>query len=186
MHVCMIPGQEDNPVVTQQRDVARVGRARQIAVPADARALSTLSRVDYEDAFLVETGLARERTGEQWARAMLEGAPAATRRALRWVWTAVGVRLGPAGSERHVLGLEIERSSPDFILLRADSRLGVRAEVLLMRRQGAVLCCSFVRPENPVARVVWAGVKPVHRRAVPDLLGAAARRAARLERMHES
>jgi hypothetical protein len=40
--------------------------------PLAARALSTLCHVDYEDAFLVETGPAQDRTGEQWARAILE------------------------------------------------------------------------------------------------------------------
>ncbi len=41
---------------------------RQVTLPPAARALSTLSHVDYEDAFLVETGPAQDRTGEQWAR----------------------------------------------------------------------------------------------------------------------
>jgi hypothetical protein len=186
MHACMIFGQEDIPVVTQQKDVARVGRARQIAVPADARALSTLSRVDYEDAFLVETGLARERTGEQWARAMLEDAPAATRRALRWTWLALGLRLGSTRDERRVFGWELRRSSPDFALLAARSLVGLQAEVLLKRGRDSVLCASFLRVGNPVARAVWSGIAQAHRRAVPDLLTRAARRAAEQERMDES
>ena len=32
------------------------GRVRQVAVPPAARTLSTLAHIDYEDAFLVETG----------------------------------------------------------------------------------------------------------------------------------
>jgi hypothetical protein len=55
------------------------GSVRQVAVPPAARALSTLSHVEYEDAFLIETGPAQDRTGEQWARAILEGAPILTR-----------------------------------------------------------------------------------------------------------
>jgi hypothetical protein len=166
-------------VITQQKDVARVGRARQIAVPPDARALSTLSRVDYEDAFLVETGLARERTGEQWARAMLEDAPAGTRRTLRSTWLALGLRLGSTRDERRVFGWEVRRNSPDFALLGANSLLGIRAEVLVKREDHSLLCASFLRHGNPIARVVWAGIAPGHRRAVPDLLTRAARRASR-------
>jgi hypothetical protein len=57
-------------------------RVHQVAVPPAARALTTLSHVDYEDAFLVEAGPTHGRTGEQWARAMLEDAPIMTRRKL--------------------------------------------------------------------------------------------------------
>jgi hypothetical protein len=39
--------------------VAALGRVRQVTLPPAARALSTLSHVDYEDAFLVETGQLR-------------------------------------------------------------------------------------------------------------------------------
>ena len=173
-------------MVTNQRDVARVGRARQITVPADARALSTLPRVDYEDAFLVETALARERTGEQWARAMLEDAPARTRRALRWTWLALGLRLGSTRDEQRVFGWELRRSSPDFALLAARSLIGLQAEVLLERGQDSVLCASFLRLGNPLARATWAGIAPGHRRAVPDLLTQAARRVGQMERMDES
>jgi len=48
--------------------VEALGRVRQVTLPPAARALSTLSHVDYKDAFLVETGPAPDRTGEQWAR----------------------------------------------------------------------------------------------------------------------
>jgi hypothetical protein len=59
-----------------------LGSVRQVTLPSAARTLSTLSHVDYEDAFLVETGPAQDRTGEQWARAILEGAPTSTRNTL--------------------------------------------------------------------------------------------------------
>jgi hypothetical protein len=44
------------------------GRVRPTALPAGARELATLDRIDYEDAFLVDTGLAQDRTAERWAR----------------------------------------------------------------------------------------------------------------------
>jgi hypothetical protein len=66
------------------------GGVRQVAVPPAARALSTLSRIDYEDAFLVETGPATDRTAEQWARAIVEGAPITVRSTLVSGWSALG------------------------------------------------------------------------------------------------
>jgi hypothetical protein len=57
------------------------GTVRQVAVPPDARALSTLSHIDYEDAFLVDVPT-REWTAEQFARAILDDAPISIRRAL--------------------------------------------------------------------------------------------------------
>ena len=45
----------------------------EISLPADARALSTLPRIDYEDAFMV-TGVV-EHSPRQWARAVIDDAP---------------------------------------------------------------------------------------------------------------
>jgi hypothetical protein len=153
-----------------------LSRARQVAMPPSARALHTLSRIDYEDAFIVETDRAQGRTGEQWARAMLEDAPPKMRRALRWGWFALGLRLGPTRSDRLVLGWEVRRSSPDFALLGASSRLGMEGEVLLERRQQMLLFATFVQLNTRIARAVWPQVAPRHRRVVRHLLQQVARR----------
>jgi hypothetical protein len=159
-----------------QMTALKTAGARQIEVPADARALTTLPRVDYEDAFLLETDAAQERTGEGWARAMLEDAPADTRRALRWTWFALGLKLGSTRDERLVLGWEVPRSTPDLALLAADSRLGLRGEVLVERKPRALLAATFVQLRNPIARAVWAQVVSGHRQALKSLLeGAVAR-----------
>ena len=96
----------------------------QTGLPAGTREIATLARIDYEDAFLVGTGLAQDRTAEQWAREILEGAPVSTRHALTRGWSGLGLRLGPAQSDRHVLGWEIRRSDPDVVLLGARGRSG--------------------------------------------------------------
>jgi hypothetical protein len=144
---------------------------RQVAVPPAARALSTLSHVDYEDGFLVDTGPAQDRTGEQWARMFLEDAPPVTRGALVSGWSALGLQLSSAGSDEYVLGWELRRNTPDVALLGADSRLGLRGEVLFMRRKHTLLFATFVQHGNPVSRSVWAGIAPVHRQVVRNLLG---------------
>jgi hypothetical protein len=143
---------------------------RQVTLPPAARALSTLSHVDYEDAFLVETGRIQDRTGEQWARAILEGAPMSTRNALSRGWSALGLRLGSTQSCRFVLGWEVRRSAPDVALLGASGRFGLSGELLFERQQHTLLFATFVQLENHIARAVWAGIAPRHRQVVRDLL----------------
>ncbi|MGA2321818.1 MAG: hypothetical protein ABSG95_13975 [Solirubrobacteraceae bacterium] len=146
------------------------GVVRQVAMPPATRSLSTLSHVDYEDAFLVETGPAKDRTGEQWARAILEDAPILTRSALLLGWSSLGLRLSSARSDRYVLGWKVLGSTPDFALLAAGSRLGLPAQLLFKRQRHTLLFCTFVQQENAIARAVWAGVEPVHRQVVPYVL----------------
>jgi hypothetical protein len=151
------------------------GRVRQVAVPATARALSTLPRVDYEDAFIVEADAAGDRTSDQWARAVLEGAPAVTRAGLRVGWSALGLRLGPTPSpDESVLGWELRRSSRDVALLASTSPLGLAAEVLFTRQPHGVLFATFVHHQSSLSRAVWLGVAPIHRRAVRCVLEQAA------------
>jgi hypothetical protein len=150
--------------------VAAPGTVRQVTLPPAAGALSTLARVDYADAFLVETGPAHDRTGEQWARAILEGAPASTRNALSRGWAALGLRLGSTESDRLVLGWEVRRSTPDFALLGASGRLGLSGELLFGRQQHTLLFATFVHLENRIARGLWARIAPRHRQVVRGLL----------------
>lgn len=146
------------------------GTVRQVAVPPAARALSTLPRIDYEDAFLLEVGPAGSRTAEDWARTMLEDAPIAVRCALRCGWLALGLILRPGRSDRFVLGWQLRRRTPDVALLGASSILGLSAEVLFERRERTLLFATFVQQRNVVARAVWAGVPPGHQRVVRSLL----------------
>ena len=152
------------------------GRVRQVALPPAARALSTLPHVDYEDAFLVETRQAQERTAENWARAILEDAPTIMRSALLWGWFTLGLKLGSTRSDRFVLGWEVRRSTRDFVLLGAGSRVGMPAELLVERRQQTLLFATFVQKQNQIARAVWAGVELVHRPVVRYALEQAGRR----------
>jgi hypothetical protein len=148
---------------------------RRITVPPTAQALSTLSRIDYADAFLVETGPLQDRTGEQWARAILEAAPIFMRRSLRWGWFALGLKLGSSRSDGSVLGWEIRHSTAEFALLGARSRLGMPAELLFKPQQDTLLFATFMQQSNPMVRAIWAGVAPHHLRVVPFLLEQAAR-----------
>jgi hypothetical protein len=149
---------------------------RQVTVPKNARALSTLPHVDYEDAFIVGTGPAQDRTAEQWARAILEGAPIAIRQPLQAGWRSLGLQLGSSRSDGFVLGWEVRRSTPEVALLGARSRLGLHAELLFKRRKQTLLYATFVQQENLLGRAVWAGVDLVHRPVVRHVLLSARRR----------
>jgi hypothetical protein len=148
-------------------------KVQQIAPPMAAHRLSTLARIDYEDAFLIWTAVAAEQTGEEWAAVILEDAPLATRSSLLMGWSSLGLRLHPARSDGYVLGWKVLASPPDFVLLGADSPLGLRAQLLCKRERHAILFCTFVEKRNAMARTIWARVEPIHRRVLPRVLGQA-------------
>lgn len=131
-------------------------------MPPAARALSTLSRIDYEDAFLLDVGGAHERTAEQWARAILEDAPITLRHLLLAGWSAIGLKLSRSRSSRLVLGWQLRRRTPDFVLLAADSRIGMPGQVLCKRQRRALLFATFVQHDNLIAHALWRGVEPAH------------------------
>ncbi len=149
---------------------------RQVAVPPDARAISTLSHIDYEDGFLVETRPAQHRTAEQWARTILEGAPLEVRTLLLAGWSALGLRVHEARTGRSLLGWEIRHSSPEMVLLGADSRSGMPAELLFKRTDDDLLFATFVQHDNLIVRAVWATVQRRHVRIVRGLLERGGRR----------
>jgi hypothetical protein len=165
--------------MTATRNPRTSGAARvsQIPLPADARALSTLARVDYTDAFLIESGI--ELTPQQWIRAALQEAPLPVRAQLVSGWSALGLKLGPPSSPRHKLGWRVHRSDPDLVLLAADGRLGLGAELLFRSEPRGLLFATFVQHTNAAARRVWAAITPTHQRVVRSVLTDAARRTAR-------
>jgi hypothetical protein len=150
---------------------------RQIEVPDDVRALCTLPRIDYADAFLVDAGHAPDWTAERWARAMLEQAPAAMRAKLLTGWTALGLKGGAAGS---ILEWDVRRNSAETVLLGRDSRIGMPAELVFTLRPEGLLFATFVHHRTPATRPTWAAIEPAHVRIVLTLLEAASRRAAEI------
>ena len=143
---------------------------REAELPADAAALTTLQRLDYHDCFVVEGMDRRDRTPEEWARAIVEGASPKMRRTLRTAWPALGVKLGPADAPELVLGWPIRRSTPDHVLLGTDSRAGFSAELLLKLEQPTLLFATLVQLHNPLARGLWALITAGHQRTVRYVL----------------
>ena len=156
--------------------VARTVAVNQVRLPDAAWMLSTLSRIDYTDAFIVDAGV--ERTPEQWIKAVLEDAPLAVRAQLVAGWTALGLKLGPPWSPRRVLGWTVQRSDRHVLLLAAGSRLGLEGQLLVRRQPGGLLFATFVALHNPAARLVWGRMTTQHQHVVRSLLLHGARREA--------
>lgn len=157
---------------------ATEARVRQITPGADARSSSRLARIDYADAFVVDVDAPRSRRAEEWMRVILEDAPASMRLRLLSAWSAIGLKVSLPGSDRSVLGWQIRASDADFVLLGADSRIGMPGELLLRRHESGLLFATFVQQDNPIARRLWSSIESAHIRTVRSILEMASRRAA--------
>jgi hypothetical protein len=146
--------------------------ARQIPVPDDVPELGTLPRIDYADAFLVDTSAHPDWTAERWAKAVLEDAPAATRAQLLSGWLALGLKSAAPGPS--ILDWAVRSSAPDALLLGRDSRIGMPAELLFTLRPEGLLFGTLVHHRTPATRAVWAAVLRTHVRTVLGLLERAA------------
>jgi hypothetical protein len=146
-----------------------------VDVPDQVADADPLGRPDYASAFRLATPRARVRTPELWARAVFEDAPALLRPVLVFGWrVGLGLRLGRRPSPGSVLGWSASDVGPDTVALGAESRL-LRAWNVVVVDESSVTWVTLVRFERPVARPIWAVTSVVHHRAIPYLLGRAAR-----------
>jgi hypothetical protein len=160
---------------TDLKTLERV-RVCQIAVPMEARALSTLSRIDYEDAFLVDVGPVSQRTAEQWARAVVEEAPASVQRTLQSGWVALGIELRGGAPDCSVLGWPIRHSTPEVVVLGTRSPIGLEGELLFKRHEHRLLFATFIQHDRDAGRGAWATIEPMHAPLVRRILEQASRR----------
>jgi hypothetical protein len=140
------------------RTVGRAGRHGPL------RTLSSLSHVDYGDAFALETAVVA--TPEEWARAIFGDIPDA---AERLIWRGcLGLRLRPAGADV-IAGWPVTRGGPHWI--RLENRSAMLAGNLVVRiRDGQVALGVFVRYHRRRGRLVWSLLAPIHRLLAPRLL----------------
>jgi len=156
---------------------AAEARVRQVTPDAYTRSSSTLTRIDYADSFVVDVDAPHSRRAEEWMRVILEDAPASVRLRLLSAWSAIGLKVSLPGSDRSVLGWQIRASDSDFVLLGAESRIGMPGELLLQRQQRGLLFATFVQQDNAITRALWASIEAAHVRTVRSILEMASRRA---------
>ena len=147
-----------------------------VTLPAQARALSTLSRIDYEDAFRLDAGI--QRSAEYWVRAMLNDAPLVVRSRLVAGWLALGLNLREPWSADRVLGWKVQHNDADVVLLAADSWLGLRGQLLFVSEPGGLLFGTLVQQNNRLVHSLWNAITDTHQHVVQSLLVHAARREA--------
>lgn len=129
---------------------------------------------DYKDCFAAELATGDDRSPEQCARAVFEGAP----RPVRWFLVAgfrfgLGLRFGPWPSRTHVLGWEIMARTADSITLQAQSWF-LTSRLVFEIRGVHLTQSTLVRYDRGIAAVLWPPVSILHRQIVPRLLRRAA------------
>jgi hypothetical protein len=150
--------EEDNTVLTS------VGLTN---IPEAIRGHDTLASPDYVDLFTATTSGARDKSAEQWARAMLEDTPSG--RAAPGLWRSLGLRLGPTPSPDYVQGWKIADRGEDWIRIETASWF-MTAHAVVHVDDRHVSLALFVRYDQPIAALIWPPVSAMHRRGVPVIL----------------
>lgn len=153
---------ETVPIVVRHRDI-----------PEEIRSLAGMAGPDYIDLFTVAASAAKERSPEEWARAVIEGVPRAGQ-VIVWQ-TLLGLRLDPRPGPDRAAGWELAKRGDTWIRAEARSWF-MTAHCLFHVEEAVVSFATFVRYDRPFAALLWPPVSVVHRRVVPDLLRAAVRR----------
>lgn len=148
------------------------GDVVEISVPTTVARLQLFDRVDFQDAYSVQTRI--ERTPEQWMRAIVEGAP----RWFRFAWPAVlgtlaGLEFGPRDSSDHVLGWNVLEDRPDAFVLGLESSRGLVVRLITLVPDGQAVFATQLRLQTDYARRLWSVARPAHRYFAPYLLARA-------------
>jgi hypothetical protein len=144
--------------------------------PTSPTAGSAAAPLEHDFACAYEVAVAPDdnRSSEQWARAVWEGAPAP----LRWFMLAgwrfvLGLRLGPRHSPHHILGWRIVDRGPGETVCQLHSGF-LTAYNVFRKVDGTLVWSTFVTCKRPVARVIWPPVSLLHRLLVRIALRRAA------------
>lgn len=142
--------------------------SEQISVPARARELAGLDRVDYADAFAAPTSAIR--TPEVWVLSVTDSVSPMLMGLVRHIQRhALGLRLAPTGSPGHIIGWDILHSEADACVLGVNGGIGT-ARIVLLTSPGQVVVATLLRYEHVGARQLWTVVAPVHRAVARYLL----------------
>jgi len=153
----------------------RVVRSVRVPSPTEG-SIGVPDEYDFGCAYEVAIAPGDNRTSEEWARAVWEGAPTP----LRWFmvvgWRFVlGLRLGPRSSPDHILGWRIVHLDPDVTVCKLRSGV-LSASNVFRKVDGEVFVWStFVVYTRPMARVIWPLVSSSHRLLVRIALRRAVR-----------
>lgn len=138
-----------------------VGRVR-VASPTTGSVAASQEH-DFACAYVVAIAADDNRSSEQWARAVWEGAPAPLRWFMLAGWRLVlGLRLGPLHSSDHILGWRIVDRGPGETVCQLPSGF-LDSHNVFRKVDGTFVWSTFVTYRRPVARVIWPPVSLLHR-----------------------
>jgi hypothetical protein len=152
--------------------------AVEVPLPATVSELGLLERVDYEDAFQIDTP--GDRTPEAWMRAVVEDAP-------RWFqlpWInllgrgILRAQIGPMHAPGYVLGWRVLVDRPEVFVVGLDGADGFRARLITVTPQGQAVFATQIRFGSLLMRTFWPAIRPGHRFFAPFLLNRAGARTA--------
>lgn len=127
-------------------------------------------RYDYADSFEVQLPAPDDRSAECWARAALEGSPAALRWLILFAHRRV-LRFRLQLCRENVLGWRITESTEDVTMLCASGTL--MAGVIIGRRptpDATMLQTYLYFHKARTARLIWIVVRPIHQGVASYLL----------------
>jgi hypothetical protein len=125
---------------------------------------------DYADCFRIAS--VADTTAADWARASLRGADGPFGRV---VWQGLlGFRLAP-GTPGTLVGWPISHDTPERFVLESDGPL-MAGRMVFELADGDVWWTTSLHFHRALARVIWAGAGPGHRRLAPRCLDQAHRR----------
>jgi len=134
----------------------------------EIQSLSELSPIQYREAFAVQ--VTEQRTPEEWARSLLEGAKPRKRTAMLTTWGLLRLKLGPPGSPEHVLGWRVHSRGERAVVLALRNRAGLEARIVLSATGHRLVHTMVVRNDHWYWRLLWAALAPRHREFVRGLL----------------
>lgn len=149
-------------------------RAHRVELPEHIRVLDTLADPDYTWACAVTAQSQDERTAQEWARAVFEGAPRPVQWFLVTGWVGfLRLRPGPRRSPSLIFGWKILSATPTTATLTINAA-AFSTHLVVDVQQSRVVHATFLRYERRRARFLWAMTEPIHRLTIRYLLGHAA------------
>jgi len=131
--------------------------------PAAMHRLDRLIEADYTDLFMIAPVDGHMKSPEQWARAILEGAPWSLLVIVGLAWRVLGLRLGPRASPDYILGFKIADRGKDHIIFGTTSWM-MTPHLVLKVEGDRVLVATLIRYERRSARCIWPPLSMIHRR----------------------
>lgn len=153
--------------------------AFEVPVPVAVKGLNLLDRVDYEDAYSIQTSI--NQSAEAWMRGLIAGAP-------RWFqvpWVSVGklvlgAQFGSFTKPDHVLGFKVLADQPDAFAVGLESTGGLSVRLITLTTPGEATFATLIRLDGIRAQTLWPAIRRGHRYFAPYLLTRAANGLARV------